>query len=84
MREEGVRAMQLAAGLVPAFIVAGLFEGLVTPSDAIPESLKVALGIATAVVFWMYLFLGGRAAHATDDDDTADVRSPGFSRLASL
>jgi uncharacterized membrane protein SpoIIM required for sporulation len=82
LREEGVRAMQLAAGLVPAFIVAGLFEGLVTPSDAIPDSLKVALGIATAVVFWLYLFLGGRAAHATDI--TADVRSPGFSRPASL
>ncbi len=60
LREEGLRAMQLAVGLVPAFAVAGLFEGLVTPSDAIPEALKVILGIATATVFWLYLFLGGR------------------------
>ena len=62
LREEAVRAMQLAVGLVPAFAVAGLFEGLVTPSDAIPESLKVGLGLAVAVVFWLYLLLAGRKA----------------------
>ena len=62
LREEGIRAMQLAAGLIPAFVVAGLFEGLVTPSDAIPEAVKVALGIAAAVIFWLYLLLGGREA----------------------
>jgi uncharacterized membrane protein SpoIIM required for sporulation len=62
LREEVVRAMQLAVGLVPAFAVAGLLEGLVTPSDAIPESLKVALGVAAAAVFWLYLLLAGREA----------------------
>jgi uncharacterized membrane protein SpoIIM required for sporulation len=62
LREEVVRAMQLVLGLVPAFVVAGLFEGLVTPSDAIPELLKVSLGVAVAVVFWLYLLLAGRAA----------------------
>jgi uncharacterized membrane protein SpoIIM required for sporulation len=60
LREEVVRAMQLAVGLVPAFAVAGLFEGLVTPSDAIPESVKVGLGIAAAVAFWLYLLVAGR------------------------
>lgn len=60
LREEAIRAMQLAVGLIPAFIVAGIFEGFVTPSDAIPDSLKVILGIAVAIVFWLYLFLGGR------------------------
>jgi len=59
LREEAVRAMQLAVGLIPAFAVAGLFEGLVTPSDAIPESLKVILGAAAAAVFWLYLLLAG-------------------------
>ena len=53
-------AMQLAVGLVPAFAVAGLFEGLVTPSDAIPEGLKVVLGMAVAVIFWLYLLVAGR------------------------
>lgn len=60
LREEAVRAVQLAVGLVPAFIVAGIFEGFVTPSDAIPELLKVILGVAVAVAFWLYLLLGGR------------------------
>ena len=50
----------MAVGLVPAFAVAGLFEGLVTPSDAIAEGVKVVLGISVAVVFWLYLFLAGR------------------------
>jgi len=62
LREEVVRAVQLAVGLIPAFVVAGLFEGLVTPSDAIPESLKVILGVAAAAVFWLYLLLAGRKA----------------------
>jgi uncharacterized membrane protein SpoIIM required for sporulation len=60
LREEVVRAMQLATGLIPAFVVAGIFEGLVTPSDAIPQGLKVGLGGAAAAVFWLYLLLGGR------------------------
>ena len=67
MREEAVRAMQLAVGLIPAFAVAGLFEGLVTPSDAIPEPLKVLLGVAAAAVFWLYLLLGGRELRATGE-----------------
>ncbi len=64
LREDGIRAMMLALGLVPAFAVAGLFEGLVTPSDAIPEGLKVALGVAAAAIFWLYLLLGGRVRKA--------------------
>jgi len=60
LREDAVRAMQLAVGLVPAFAIAGLFEGLVTPSDAIPEALKVGLGVAVAVIFWLYLLVAGR------------------------
>lgn len=60
LREEAIRAVQLAVGLIPAFIVAGLFEGLVTPSDAIPELVKVGLGVTAATVFWLYLLLGGR------------------------
>jgi uncharacterized membrane protein SpoIIM required for sporulation len=61
LREDVLRAMQLAVGLVPAFAVAGLFEGLVTPSDAIPQTVKVVLGVAVAVIFWLYLLLAGRA-----------------------
>ena len=70
LREEAVRAVMLATGLIPAFIVAGIFEGFVTPSDAIAEPVKVALGVAVAVVFWLYLLLGGhqRSKSAGTDD----------------
>jgi uncharacterized membrane protein SpoIIM required for sporulation len=60
LREDVIVAMQLAAGLIPAFICAGLIEGLITPTDAIPDPVKVALGIAVAVVYWLYLLLAGR------------------------
>ena len=49
-------------GSDPRLRMAGIFEGFVTPSDAIPESLKVILGVAVAVVFWLYLLLAGRGA----------------------
>jgi uncharacterized membrane protein SpoIIM required for sporulation len=64
LREEAIRSVQLAVGLIPAFVVAGIFEGFVTPTDALPEGLKVALGAAAAMVFWLYLLLGGRRADA--------------------
>ena len=60
LREDAVAAVQLAAGLIPAFVFAGLIEGLVTPSDAIAEPVKVALGITAAAVYWLYLLLAGR------------------------
>ncbi len=62
LREDAITAMQLAAGLIPAFIFAGLMEGLVTPSDAIPQPIKVVLGVTAAVVYWLYLLLAGRDA----------------------
>jgi uncharacterized membrane protein SpoIIM required for sporulation len=73
LREEVVRAMQLAVGLVPAFAVAGLFEGLVTPSDAIPEFVKAGLGIAAAVIFWLYLLLAGRESAHGDNSVEAGL-----------
>jgi len=60
LREDAVAAVQLAAGLIPAFVFAGLIEGMVTPSDAIAEPVKVALGITAAAVYWLYLLLAGR------------------------
>ncbi|HVU01218.1 MAG TPA: stage II sporulation protein M, partial [Polyangiaceae bacterium] len=48
LRDEAPRAAQLAAGLAPAFVVAGTFEGFVTPSHALPAALKVSLGALAA------------------------------------
>jgi uncharacterized membrane protein SpoIIM required for sporulation len=60
LREEAVRAARLAAGLVPAFVVAGLLEGFVTPSLVLSAGLKVALGALAAAAFWAYLLFAGR------------------------
>ncbi|MCK4659200.1 MAG: stage II sporulation protein M [Phycisphaerae bacterium] len=60
LREEALRAGQLVVGLIPAFVVAGFFEGFITPSDQLPDFLKVGLGVSAAVAFWAHLLLGGR------------------------
>ena len=53
------KSVQLLLGSVPLLIVAGLIEGLVSPSDA-PAELKYGIGIATGVLLYGYLFLAGR------------------------
>jgi len=82
LREEASRAVQLALGLVPAFCVAGVFEGFITPSEVIPQWLKVALGVAVAVLFVAYLLFAGRL----QDDDDADgpaTKTPGWSSVTA-
>ncbi len=66
LREAAAEAVQLVLGLIPAFLVAGFFEGFVTPSAELPPGLKAGLGVFVALVFWLYLLLGGRAHTATD------------------
>jgi uncharacterized membrane protein SpoIIM required for sporulation len=58
LREEMTKAAQIAVGLVPAFVGAGLIEGFVTPSDALSVTAKLSIGIAAAVTFWVYCGLG--------------------------
>jgi uncharacterized membrane protein SpoIIM required for sporulation len=60
LREDVLKAGQLAVGLIPAFLVAGFLEGFVTPSDQMPEPFKAGLGVTVAIAFWLYLFLSGR------------------------
>ncbi len=75
LREDALKAVQLAVGLIPAFIVAGFFEGFITPSDRMPEPLKVGMGVSIAVVFWLYLFLGGRNVHEGDAETNPTLSS---------
>ena len=60
LRDEALRAAQLVAGILPVFIVAGTFEGFVTPSHVLSPASKVALGALAALAFWAYLLLAGR------------------------
>ncbi len=64
LRESAAVAVRIAVGLVPAFLVAGFFEGFLTPNTALPDELKAGIGIATALVYWGYLLLAGRHAPA--------------------
>lgn len=65
--------LSVALGLTIALLVSGLIEGYVTPSH-MPWQAKIAIGGAAFVVFWMYVFIAGRAAArsgATGDAEAA-------------
>ncbi len=65
LREEAAHAVQIAIALIPAFLVAGYFEGFVTPSSLIPPEVKAGLGVILALLFWAYLILGGASSEPT-------------------
>jgi uncharacterized membrane protein SpoIIM required for sporulation len=58
LREESTKAVQIVFGLIPAFVVAGMIEGFVTPSDQLSATTKLVLGVAVAIAFWLYCGLG--------------------------
>ncbi len=53
------KAVRLLLGSAPLLVVAGLIEGLLSPSHA-PVLLKVAVGLGSGVLLYSYLFLAGR------------------------
>ncbi len=59
LAKAGSEAIRLVLGMVPVLIVAGTIEGFISPSGLAP-ALKFALAGAIAVVFFGYLFSGGR------------------------
>ena len=54
------KAVQLLGGAVPWLVVAGLIEGFISPSEAIPPPVKWAVGIGSGILFYSYLLLAGR------------------------
>lgn len=63
LADEGRRAAAIVLGLMLAFIVAGAIEGFVTPSG-LPTAARVAVGVAAAGAFWVYVVTLGRRAAA--------------------
>lgn len=59
--EEGSRSAVIVMGLTLAFIIAGLIEGFVTPSN-LPTPTRVGIGIAVFVAFVAYIVSRGIAA----------------------
>jgi uncharacterized membrane protein SpoIIM required for sporulation len=60
---EGRRSVTIVLGLIVAFAVAGLIEGFVTGSD-LPTALRVGLGVAVFLAFWLYVIVQGRVAES--------------------
>lgn len=63
--EAGRRSVPVVLGLTVVFIVAGLIEGFVTPSD-LPTGARVAIGILAEVAFVTYIVGFGRTADLGD------------------
>jgi uncharacterized membrane protein SpoIIM required for sporulation len=54
------QAIRLLLGCVPLLVVAGAIEGFVSPS-ALPTAAKLAVGLGSTVVLYLYLLLAGRS-----------------------
>jgi len=61
LAEEGRRAVVIVLGLMLCFIVAGIIEGFVTPSD-LPTSMRVGIGVLVEAAFLFWMVSRGRAA----------------------
>jgi uncharacterized membrane protein SpoIIM required for sporulation len=54
------KAMRLLGGAVPWLVVAGTIEGFISPSETIQWFVKWTVGIASGILFYLYLFFAGR------------------------
>ena len=61
LAEEGRRAVVIVLGLMLCFIVAGLIEGFVTPSD-LPDAVRVGIGVLVELAFLFWIVTRGRDA----------------------
>jgi uncharacterized membrane protein SpoIIM required for sporulation len=62
--DEGRRSVTIVLGTALAFLVAGLIEGFVTGSPAIPAGVKVLVGVVAWLAFLVWVLGRGRAAVA--------------------
>ncbi|MCV7280902.1 stage II sporulation protein M [Mycolicibacterium flavescens] len=73
LAEQGRAIAAVAGGLVAMLLISGLIEALVTPSP-LPTAVRIAIGVAAEVGFFVYVFvLGRRAARAGESGDLEDA-----------
>ncbi len=60
------KGVRLCVGTAPTLIIAGLIEGLISPSYEIPATLKVAIGISSGILLFAWLLLAGRGKLARE------------------
>jgi uncharacterized membrane protein SpoIIM required for sporulation len=63
LAEEGRRSVVIVLGLMLCFIVAGIIEGFVTPSN-LPAAARVGIGVLVELGFIFWIVTRGRAAVA--------------------
>lgn len=54
------KALRLVIGCVPLLIIAGTIEGFVSPAESLPAWVKWGVGLATGLLLYGWLLLGGR------------------------
>jgi uncharacterized membrane protein SpoIIM required for sporulation len=54
------KAIRLVIFCILMLVVAGLIEGFISPSEAIPAWVKWTVGIGSGALLYVYLFLAGR------------------------
>lgn len=72
------KSIRLLLGTAPFLVIAGTIEGIISPSDVIPASVKYAVGIGSGVLMYAYLLLVGRKKSA----DSYGYATPKQSKLA--
>lgn len=83
LRDAARDAAKIVLGLVPAFVVAGLLEGFVTPAEGIPAGVKLTLGVAVMLVYWGYLGLAGRGSAEEAAPPSGGARGAGLAACYS-
>jgi len=59
LAEAARKSVKLLLGSVPLLVIAGIIEGLISPSDA-TSWLKIGIGITSGILLYGYLILAGR------------------------
>jgi len=79
LAEEGRRAVALVMGVAAMLLVAGTIEGFVTGS-ALPTAVRIGLGVAVGLGFWLYAWAFGRRAFAEGRTGAIGEADAGWAR----
>lgn len=60
LKKKGIEAVQIVVGCAFLLVIAGIIEGFLSPSTALPPLVKFGTGITTGIAMYSYLFLVGR------------------------
>lgn len=67
LRTRARPAVAMVLGSAPFLAGAGVLEGFVDPGQLAPPAVKISLGVAIALAFWLYLARAGRARSPRSD-----------------